>query len=54
MSSARRLLSVLKRFGLGIASGGTAIVAKSFEKEVRLAERDERRRIERQQTEDEA
>jgi hypothetical protein len=45
-------VSALKRFILGLASGGAYPVAKSFEKEMRIAERDERRHSERQQTDD--
>jgi hypothetical protein len=47
--SARRLFAALKRFALGVTSGGAYPVSKAFEKEVRVAEREERRREERGQ-----
>ena len=37
-----KALSALKRFSLGIASGGAYRVGKSFERELRLAQRRER------------
>ena len=42
----RKALSTLRRFSLGIASGGAYPVAKSVERELRYARRDEERRNE--------
>ena len=47
-------VSALKRFIFGLASGGAYPVAESFEKEMRIAERDERRNSESEQTDDDA
>ena len=51
---AKRCLSALKRFALGAVSGGAYPVGKTFEKEVRIAAREERRRVERDQEADES
>jgi len=45
---ATRGLSTLKRVVLGASSGGAYRMANAFEKKVRVAERDERRRAERE------